>query len=179
MTLAEPKTDRARRTLRIPTEVHDALREHRVAQVEERLAAGPRWADLGFVFRHKDGKPLMARNVVRGFHDHLRSAGLPHQRWHDLRHAYATLLLEDGEELAVISRTLGHSNITTTANIYAHLTPAMLEWTAYGRHPYSPQEGDWRVKLGYRQGYTPQRNPRRDERRGSFRAWICGEPGRT
>jgi integrase len=35
-----------------------------------------------------------------------------------------------GEELGVISRTLGHANITTTANIYAHLTPAMLKRTA-------------------------------------------------
>ena len=47
-----------------------------------------------------------------------------------MRHAYATLLLEDGEELGVISQTLGHSQIATTADIYAHLTPAMLERTA-------------------------------------------------
>ena len=47
-----------------------------------------------------------------------------------MRHCYATLLLEDGEELGVISRTLGHPTISTTANIYAHLTPAMLERTA-------------------------------------------------
>jgi integrase len=72
----------------------------------------------------------MARNVLRALHQHLERAGLPRQRFHDLRHAYATLLLEDGEELGVISRTLGHANITTTANIYAHLTPAMLERTA-------------------------------------------------
>jgi integrase len=37
---------------------------------------------------------------------------------------------EDGEDLAVISRTLGHSQIATTADIYSHLTPAMLERTA-------------------------------------------------
>jgi site-specific recombinase XerD len=72
----------------------------------------------------------MARNVLRGFHAHLHRAELPRQRWHDLRHAYATLLLEDGEDLAVISRTLGHSQIATTADIYAHLTPIMLERTA-------------------------------------------------
>ena len=130
MTLAEPKTERARRTLRIPAEVLDALREHRRAQVEERLSRGSRWKDLDYVFATRDGKPLMARNVLRALHEHLERAGLPRQRFHDLRHAYATLLLEDGEELGVISRTLGHANITTTANIYAHLTPAMLERTA-------------------------------------------------
>jgi site-specific recombinase XerD len=39
-------------------------------------------------------------------------------------------VLEDGEDLAVISRPLGHSNISTTADVYAHLTPAMLERSA-------------------------------------------------
>ena len=76
------------------------------------------------------GRPLMARNVLRSLHGHLKRAGLPRQRFLDLRHAYATLLLEDGEELGVISRTLGHSQIATTADVYAHLTPAMLERTA-------------------------------------------------
>lgn len=129
-TLVEPKTDRARRTLRLPAEVREALREHRRAQVAERLAAGIRWEDHGYVFATRLGRPLMARNVLRALHEHLEGAGLPHQRFHDLRHAYATLLLEDGEELAVISRTLGHATISTTANVYAHLTPAMQERTA-------------------------------------------------
>jgi integrase len=72
----------------------------------------------------------MARNVLRELHEHLEQAGLRRQRFHDLRHAYATLLLEDGEELGVISRTLGHANITTTANVYSHVTPSMQERTA-------------------------------------------------
>jgi site-specific recombinase XerD len=47
----------------------------------------------------------------------LARAGLPQQRFHDLRHAYATLMPDDGEELAVISRSLGHANISTTADV--------------------------------------------------------------
>jgi integrase len=43
---------------------------------------------------------------------------------------YATLMLEDGEELAVVSRSLGHADLSTTADIYAHLTPAMLRRSA-------------------------------------------------
>jgi integrase len=68
--------------------------------------------------------------VTRDLQEALRSAGLPHQRFHDLRHAYATLMIEDSEELAVVSRTLGHADLSTTADIYAHLTPAMLDRTA-------------------------------------------------
>ena len=108
----------------------DALRDHRRAQLAERLVAGTRWVDGDYVFVTRQGRPLMARNVLRYLHAHLERAGLPRQQFHDLRHAYATLLLEDGEELGVISRTLGHSQIATTADVYAHLTPAMLERTA-------------------------------------------------
>jgi len=129
-TLAEPKTERSRRRLLLPGEVRDSLRDHRRRQLEERLVAGSSWVEGDFVFATRQGRPLMARNVLRAFHGHLRRAGLPRQRWHDMRHAYATLLLEDGEDLAVISRTLGHSQIATTADIYSHLTPAMLERTA-------------------------------------------------
>jgi integrase len=68
--------------------------------------------------------------VTKAFQRTLERAGLPHQRFHDLRHARATLLLEDGEDLAVVSRILGHSQIATTADVYAHLTPAMLERSA-------------------------------------------------
>lgn len=128
--LAEPKTDRARRTLRLPGAVVDGLRAHRTRQLSERIAAGSRWVDLDYVFATRQGRPLMARNVLRDLHRYLKAAGLPRQRFHDLRHAYATLLLEDGEELGVISRTLGHSQISTTADVYAHLTPAMLDRTA-------------------------------------------------
>ena len=60
----------------------------------------------------------------------LRRADLPRQPFHHLRHAYATLMLEDGEELVVVSRTLGHSTISTTADVYAHVTPATLQGSA-------------------------------------------------
>jgi site-specific recombinase XerD len=46
------------------------------------------------------------------------------------RLAYATQMLEDGEELATVSRPPGHADISTTANVYAHLTPAMLQRSA-------------------------------------------------
>jgi integrase len=68
--------------------------------------------------------------VTRDLQTALAREGLPRQRFHDLRHACATLLLEDCEELAVVSRILGHAELSTTADIYAHLTPSMLERSA-------------------------------------------------
>lgn len=82
------------------------------------------------MFTSRLGTPLDSRNVTQALQRALAAAGLPRQRFHDLRHAYATLMIEDGEELAVVSRTLGHADLSTTADVYAHLTPAMLERSA-------------------------------------------------
>lgn len=122
--LAEPKTERARRTLTMPGAVVDALRAQRVRQLEERLAAKA-WADPELVFASPIGTPLDPRNVTRRFQTAIARAGLPRQRFHDLRHAFATLHLEGGEELAVVSKMLGHANLSTTADVYAHLTTGM------------------------------------------------------
>lgn len=81
-------------------------------------------------FSSRTGTPLHARNVAQAFQDALRRAGLPRQRFHDLRHAYATLMLGAGEELAVVSRSLGHADLSTAADVYAHLTPAVQERSA-------------------------------------------------
>jgi integrase len=68
--------------------------------------------------------------VTHAFQAALVRAGLRRQRFHDLRHACATLRLEQGEELAVVSRILGHASITTTANVYGHLSNAMQDRAA-------------------------------------------------
>ncbi len=128
--LAEPKTDRARRAPRLGADATATLREHRRQQLAQRLAAGRSWQAGDFVFTSRTGTPLDSRNVTQALQDALRRAGLPRQRFHDLRHAYATLMIEDGEELAVVSRTLGHADLSTTADIYAHLTPTTLERSA-------------------------------------------------
>jgi integrase len=128
--LAEPKTDRSRRTLRLGSDLSATLRAHRVAQLAERLAAGQRWRDGDYVFTTATGQSLDPANLSRRFHASLAAAGLPDQRFHDLRHACATLRLEQGEELAVVSRILGHASITTTANVYGHMTDAMANRAA-------------------------------------------------
>ncbi len=123
---AEPKTERARRTMRLPAAVVASLREHRRRQLAERLAAGGRWQDADLVFTTSIGTALDSRNVTRYLQAHLARLGLPRQRFHDLRHAFATLLIEAGEDLGVVSRILGHADFATTADVYAHLTPGML-----------------------------------------------------
>jgi integrase len=131
--LQELKTEKSRRTLVIPDVCLQALREHRTRQLEERLKAGPRWADTGLVFTtyrtYKDGKGLTKRvgaglhprNVSRVLAGLLTAAKLPHMRFHDLRHSAASLLLAEGVELVEVSKLLGHSEIRVTADLYGHL----------------------------------------------------------
>lgn len=99
-------------------------------QLEERLAAGRKWTGRDLVFTTRMGTALDSRNVTKSLQAALERAGLPRQRFRDLRHAYATLTLEDGEELAIVSGSLGHADLSATADVYAHLTTRMLERSA-------------------------------------------------
>jgi integrase len=112
----------SRRTISLPDEAIAALRAHRARQNEERLAAGQNWIDYGLVFTTHIGTPLLQRNVIRDFKAALARAGLPRTiRFHDLRHAHATLLLRAGVPLKVASGRLGHGSIGITADLYQHL----------------------------------------------------------
>lgn len=119
------KTDKSRRTLPLPASVVAALRAHKAQQGRERLAAGPEWEGDGFVFCTATGRPLHGRNVTRGFQRLLKRHGLPRMRFHDLRHACATFMLAQGADLQVVRETLGHSQISLTADTYAHVMPSL------------------------------------------------------
>ena len=73
------------------------------------------------MFTSPFGAPLDPQIATGSFSRVLTGAGLPHQRFHDLRHACASLLLAQGLDLKVIQEILGHSTITITGNLYAHV----------------------------------------------------------
>lgn len=116
--LVSLKTAKSRRTLPLPSFAVDALRRHKVRSLEERLRAANTWQDWNLVFTTPHGTPVDGRRLSRIFHGILQDAGLPHLRFHDLRHSAATLLLEQGVDLRVIMDVLGHSQISLTANTY-------------------------------------------------------------
>ena len=98
---------------------------HKARQNSERLGAAA-WADNNLVFSSQAGTPLIRRNVLRDFKTALKRAGLPRAvRFHDLRHAHATLMLRAGVPLKIASGRLGHSSIGITANLYQHLSSDM------------------------------------------------------
>jgi integrase len=109
----------------MPPIVINALCAHRGRQVVERLAAGERWVDLDLVFPSERGTLADGPNVTHRFHKLLKRAELPPMRFHDLRHACASLLLVQGVHPRVVMETLGHSQISLTMNTYSHVLPAL------------------------------------------------------
>jgi integrase len=121
--LTEPKTALSRRTIPLPPLAVAALRSHRIRQLEERLLAGDRWHDESFVFTTTVGTPLDGPTVTKRFQASLAAAGLPRQRFHDLRHGCASLLLGQGVAPRVVMELLGHSDVRLTQNVYMHVAP--------------------------------------------------------
>jgi integrase len=124
--LAEPKTSRSRRTVALTTIAVDALRRHRVRQLEESLRLGPAWRnDWNLVFTNEVGAPVDRHNLLpRDYRPLLAKAGLPVTlRFHDLRHIAASLALGQGMPIPAVSEMLGHADAAITLRVYAHAVP--------------------------------------------------------
>lgn len=126
----EPKSDRSRRSIKLPGFAVDALLQHRGRQATERLANADVWKDYGLVFTSSVGTPAEERNIRRSLDTILVSHDLPRLRFHDLRHSCATLLLSQGVDVRTIMEILGHSQISLTMNTYSHVVPALKEEAA-------------------------------------------------
>jgi len=83
------------------------------------------WEDLDLVVDRGDGGPLNPDTLSSRWRKFLSPSGLPHVRFHDLRHAHATLMLQKGVHPKVVSERLGHASVGTTLDIYSHVIPTM------------------------------------------------------
>ncbi|MCW5887594.1 MAG: site-specific integrase [Anaerolineales bacterium] len=125
-----PKTKNGFRTIKLGDETVDLLNKHFVLQLDERSAAR-KWEEYGLIFPSVVGTPLNPPNVVREFRSLLKRAGLPKIRFHDLRHTAASLMLNNGVDVLVVSRRLGHSKASITLDVYGHLIPSGQEKVAH------------------------------------------------
>lgn len=119
-----PKTKKSKRTLPIPKEVAIALRLWRILQQRLKSVPGIDYQDQGLVFTTSNGTVIYPRNFTRRFYAIRTMAGLSTEiNLHALRHTYATRLLENGENLKTVQELMGHADISTTGNTYAHVMP--------------------------------------------------------
>lgn len=101
------------------------LREHRKAMLEERFAIGGGFQDNGLCFSKVDGSALMPASFSRTFDRMVARTDLPRIRLHDLRHTHASLALQAGVPVKVVSERLGHASTSFTMDVYGHVMPGM------------------------------------------------------
>ena len=121
------------------------LKQLAMQEVQKEQAAkdGKPYYDNDLVVAKPDGAPIAASWVSSQFGKLLEDLDMPHIRFHDLRHSCASLLLANGVPMKMIQEWLGHSDFSTTANIYSHLdyaskvssAEAMLNGLGMGSNP--------------------------------------------
>ena len=113
--IGETKTDRGRRTIRLPPSTAARLRERKKHAVSQWIFPEP-------LAPEKPVRPSAAYYWMKRI---LREAGLPQIRFHDLRHTFATHALTSGVDAKTLSGILGHTNASFTLDTYTHVTPDM------------------------------------------------------
>ncbi len=133
----QPKTKAGRRSIALDPVTVAALQARRKAQAADRLLFGPGYEDPDLVFARADGSPYDPDVVSQTFERLVKEAqkqGRENRtlqprmiRFHDLRHTHATLALQAGVPVKVVSERLGHSKASVTQDIYQHVIPGMQE----------------------------------------------------
>jgi len=145
--LERPKTKKSRRVVPLPPTTSHELMRWRTQQKRQRLVAGEKWQDFGFVFTTSKGTPLYGAR--RSFERVCGQAGLgewgdepqrqhptgplpdreftPAFRIYDLRHTYASLLLMNGVPVNVVADLLGHEKASFTIARYGHALPKQTQ----------------------------------------------------
>lgn len=114
------KTKGSQRSLKLPLSVIDILRVHRKAQLEQRLQMGDQWHDHDRLFTTWNGEPMGTGTPRKWLIAFCEKHGLRYLGIHSFRHLNASLLINSGVDLKTVSASLGHSQTSTTLNIYAH-----------------------------------------------------------
>lgn len=114
--VAEPKTQSSKRVVPMPDTVAQALWELRSVTKLISLDGAT------IVFQTSNGTHIQYRGFLWKFHQLRDAAGIPNATVHTLRHTFATRLLEAGENLKTVQELLGHADISTTGNIYSHVS---------------------------------------------------------
>jgi integrase len=121
----DTKSSRSR-SIVLPSFAAKELRRLKHTQAEELLALGTKQNGETLVCCRVDGQPLQPRSVTQQFTQlRKRIEDLPRIRFHDFRHSHATQLLAGGVHPKVAQEHLGHSTITTTMDLYSHVTDTM------------------------------------------------------
>lgn len=125
--ILEPKTKESVRMVPMLDEVYDALMLQKDRQESDKQRYRDIYLDQGLVFADLCGDYLPQRQFMDKYHKFLKKYGITDIRFHDLRHTFATLLIESDVSMKVVQELLGHSTITTSMDIYTHVSDEKKE----------------------------------------------------
>ena len=116
----EPKTPDSVRVISLPAGALEALKAHRVRQLEQRMMLG-QGGRPELVFTTLDGDPITPDVLSKAWSRQTAAKGMPQVHFHALRHTHASMLISEGIDIVQISKRLGHASPTITLNTYSHL----------------------------------------------------------
>lgn len=116
-----PKTARGRRSIALDRRTLQILRDYR----QQQLTVDPHGHEFELVFHRADGTPIPPHTLSKTFSAATKRAGLPAIRLHDVRHSYASLALQAGVHVKIVSERLGHASVMITLDVYSHVLPAL------------------------------------------------------
>ena len=119
-----PKTATSDRWITLPDETMQLLRKYQVWQNTERLRLGEYYQNQNYLFAQDNGGPMHPDSVTDWMNKFSKRHDLPHINPHAFRHTMASMLYFNGVDSVSISKRLGHAQVSTTANIYAHVMEA-------------------------------------------------------
>lgn len=117
---SNPKTRSGTRTIKLGEATLQELRKQKQRLKFEQVQAHNNWQDNDLIFPSTRGTPFSRKNLYSDFQMILKTANLPRMRFHDLRHTAASLMLNHGIPVVVVSKILGHANPSVPLNVYAH-----------------------------------------------------------
>ena len=128
--LVSNKNDRVRRI--IPASfVIELLKQRQKEQEAHQLLAGALWDNpWNLVFTNELGSHLCAYTVYKHFKKIATNIGMPHARFHDLRHTYAMLSLQNGDDVKTVQHNVGHASAAFTLDVYGHVSTQMQKESA-------------------------------------------------
>ena len=137
--MVEPKSSHSRRRIALSPSLVLLLGQYKIERQAQAILLGKPLGDSGLVFCHPDGKPLDPGVVSHTFARVLRKSGLPHIRFHDLRHTHATLLLKAGIHSKIVSEGWG------TQTLALLLIRIAMFYLDYRREPRSALMRCWKL----------------------------------
>ena len=116
------KTYCSERTYQLLPDIKALLLKLKDQQEDYKRRLGSSYHNNDYIFKNPNGVPYRPDSLTRSFKRALARHGLPQMRYHDLRHSTASILVDKGWDINDIKEWLGHADISTTANIYAHMS---------------------------------------------------------